>query len=74
MVMWPRARRFVTKEMAKDIVSELDEHISKVGVFVDTEAEEINEICQETGIDTVQLHGDISRLQLNQISKLIKES
>ncbi len=33
-------------------------HVVKVGVFVDSTADEIRRICRQVGLDLVQLHGD----------------
>lgn len=40
-----------------EVVKELPEPISAVGVFVDSPPEEIRKICKKYGIDIIQLHG-----------------
>jgi phosphoribosylanthranilate isomerase len=50
--------RYVTYEAAKSIIREIPPFISKVGVFVDAPREEVVKAIAETGIDTLQFHGD----------------
>ncbi len=52
------SKRLVSTEQARGIVSALPKDFPAVGVFVDSPAEEINQIAQETGISIAQLHGD----------------
>jgi len=48
--------RFVTPEMAKDIISWVY-GAKPVGVFVDKPADEVNTVCDFAGFEFVQLHG-----------------
>jgi len=62
-----KSRRFVTPEIARQIVAALPANVTKVGVFVNHSAEEITQIVNQVGLDCIQLHGDepaniISRL------------
>jgi phosphoribosylanthranilate isomerase len=50
--------RHVTFEKAKSIIRGLPPFISKVGVFVNSPREEVLKGIEETGIDTLQFHGD----------------
>ena len=50
--------RFVGPEEAKAIVAALPPEMVKVGVFVDTPAEEICRMFDELPLDLIQLHGD----------------
>ena len=52
------SKRHVTLPVATAIIRELPPLISKVGVFVNATAEEIRRAVAETGIDTLQLHGE----------------
>lgn len=53
------SKRYVGIETAKKIAhTALQYSLIPVGVFVDQTAEEIKKICEETGITTVQLHGE----------------
>ena len=50
--------RHVGSTAARRIIGRLPPFVSTVGLFVDADAETIAETIAETGIDTVQLHGD----------------
>ena len=55
---YPRSKRFVSPEVAAQIAAALPDDVIAVGVFVNTAAEEINEVARQVGLDCVQLHGD----------------
>ncbi len=50
--------RFVEPSDAADVISQLPGDVRKVGVFVNSELEEIIRFAGISGIDTIQLHGD----------------
>lgn len=52
------SKRHITLPAAAEIVRELPPLVAKVGVFVNATAEEIRRAVGETGIDTLQLHGE----------------
>ncbi|WP_338452158.1 phosphoribosylanthranilate isomerase [Niallia oryzisoli] len=56
--VFAESKRQITPLMAKQIISALPKEVKKVGVFVNPTMEEIEKIVSETGIDTVQLHGN----------------
>jgi phosphoribosylanthranilate isomerase len=51
------SKRFVHDDAARQIVEGVPKTVSKVGVFVNHDAREINEIVSWLGLDFVQLHG-----------------
>jgi phosphoribosylanthranilate isomerase len=53
--------RYVTPEAARGIARLLPPEIRRVGVFVDSSAEEVDRIAEFVGLDRLQLHGDESR-------------
>ncbi len=53
-----KSRRYVAPEQARALKSELDTRICAVGVFVDTEPDEIARLLDEGVIDAAQLHGE----------------
>ena len=52
------SKRNVSFSDAAAIIRELPPLVAKVGVFVNATAEEIRRAVDETGIDTLQLHGE----------------
>ncbi|MGJ7909575.1 phosphoribosylanthranilate isomerase [Neobacillus sp. LXY-1] len=56
--VFAESKRKVTEQQAREIISQLPEHVCKVGVFVNEKSEEINRIASVTGLTHIQLHGD----------------
>jgi len=54
------SRRMLSPDKAREIIKRLPPFISRVGVFVNLPAAEVEQIAGYTGLDTVQLHGDES--------------
>ena len=52
--------RQVTPEQVENIVNQLPSSICKIGVFVDSELEKVNDIKSRCRLDMVQLHGSES--------------
>jgi phosphoribosylanthranilate isomerase len=52
------SRRFLPAELADAIVGELPPHVVKVGVFVNSTADEVRNLANRFRLDMVQLHGD----------------
>ncbi|HBE21814.1 MAG TPA: phosphoribosylanthranilate isomerase [Cyanobacteria bacterium UBA11149] len=52
--------RYVTPKQIKSIVENLEVSVDKIGVFVNSQIEEICKIVMETGLTGVQLHGNES--------------
>jgi phosphoribosylanthranilate isomerase len=55
---WPKSARFINPDQAREIIQRLPLFITCVGVFVNQDAQRINEIVEQTRIQIVQLHGD----------------
>lgn len=50
--------RFLTSAAAREIIRELPPFIARVGVFVDPTEEQVRQAIVETGVDTLQFHGN----------------
>ena len=62
IMLYKHSQRTVNLETAQTIVSAVkNENGTPVAVFVDTPAEEMKRICEDLKIDTVQLHGKVSK-------------
>ena len=57
-IFYEKSKRYIKPEDAKIIISELPAFILKVGVFVNETPQQINEIAKEIKLNAVQLHGD----------------
>lgn len=55
---YPPSPRHLPVAAAREIVDQLPDGVTPVGVFVNHSAAEIRETCRSCGITTVQLHGD----------------
>jgi len=59
-IFYEGSPRFADGVLEKDTIQSMPESIEKVGVFVDSEFDYIDDILSNYGIKTVQLHGDES--------------
>jgi len=53
-----QSSRYVKPEMAKEIAAKISPDTIPVGLFVNHSAKDIESICDEVGLQVVQLHGD----------------
>lgn len=60
MVFFPPSPRDVSAARAQEICEAVGETVSRVGVFVDMDPDEVADICLSCGINVAQLHGDES--------------
>jgi phosphoribosylanthranilate isomerase len=67
-----KSRRFVEPEVARAIATGLYERVTKVGVFVNHDAAEIEGISTLVGLDYIQLHGDEPAGMLAQLPTYLK--
>lgn len=52
------SKRYLPKEKIKSIIREVPPFVAKVGVFVNATRDQVKAAIEETGIDTLQFHGD----------------
>jgi phosphoribosylanthranilate isomerase len=57
-VFYENSLRYIELSVAKDIIKELPPFVKVVGLFVNTNPEDVNEICQYAKIDIAQIHFD----------------
>ncbi|MCW4386085.1 phosphoribosylanthranilate isomerase [Salinibacterium sp. SYSU T00001] len=60
--------RFVTPEMAKDLVAAAEERVLTVGVFRDEPVAEIERLAAASGVAAVQVHGHRSRAEIAKLT------
>lgn len=71
-IFYPKSPRYVFSHMSKEQLKKLKgQHINKVGVFVNTPAEEVLQMVDECGLYLVQLHGDESPRYCEKISNYV---
>ncbi len=56
--LWPRSKRCVTAEAARELVRRLPPLVTPVGVFVDPTRDEVLRAIDVARLQVVQLHGD----------------
>ena len=57
-VFWPQSPRHISPEHAAEIIAALPPGVDAVGVFVNEPVEGIRSVAAQTGVSTIQLHGD----------------
>lgn len=55
-----KSPRYVNNEMIKNIIQQLPKEISKIGIFVNENIDNLIKTVQETGLTGIQLHGEES--------------
>ena len=67
ILFFPKSKRNISIEQAKEIMKELNSAIKKVAVVVSPTLEQAMQIC-ESGFDYIQIHGDLSEELLSNIT------
>lgn len=55
---YPQSPRFISRDVAREIVAAVGSKVCKVGLFVNATAAEIISTSEDLGLDLIQLHGD----------------
>lgn len=73
-IFYRKSPRYVTPEVAREIIKNLPHSVCKVGVFVNHDTKAINDIVEFCGFNLIQLHGSESPQYCRQFpqSMLIK--
>lgn len=58
LVFYPPSPRLVSIEMATEIVNRLPAFVTTVGLFVNADKQEVNEVLTKVKLDCIQFHGD----------------
>ena len=66
VLFFPKSKRCITIEQAKNIMSALNKEIQKVAVVVEPSMEQIQEI-EQAGFDYIQIHGKVQEELLEQV-------
>ncbi|BCZ46533.1 N-(5'-phosphoribosyl)anthranilate isomerase [Clostridium gelidum] len=72
--VFAKSKRQVTGEKAKELCSNLDENIKKVGVFKDNSIDEILDVLGNVDLDVIQLHGKEDEDFINLLKKNMNKS
>ncbi len=64
---YPDSPRFIEPSRAREIFQEIPSNIPKVGVFVNTDLQEVLDLAVELELDLLQFHGDESPELLNSL-------
>lgn len=70
--IFAKSKRQISSQIAASIVKQLASGVEKVGVFVNEETQTIFNIAQHVGLTCIQLHGNESQQQCDEISEYYK--
>lgn len=66
---YPGSPRYITAETARTIIDQITRPVSRIGVFVNEEIDNILAVLSVAPLDALQLHGDESPEYLDQLRK-----
>jgi phosphoribosylanthranilate isomerase len=69
---YPQSARYIDPEVARQIIESTPRGVQIVGVFVDVSADEVRKIATTVGLDSVQLHGQISPEVCRQLAQEVR--
>jgi len=70
LIFYPKVARFITPELAREIIAALPPFVTPVGLFVDDDVTTIRRIAETLSLATVQLHGEESPEQVDELKPL----
>jgi len=68
-IFYPESPRYAEGSLDLNALSDLPASIEKVGVFVNASTENILDVCQKYGIQTIQLHGEETAVQCRELKE-----
>ena len=68
-IFFPKSKRYVTGQQAKEFDQDLDQDILSVGDFVNETIEIVIEIANQVPLDVIQLHGDEDHTYVEQLKQ-----
>ncbi|MFC1562490.1 phosphoribosylanthranilate isomerase [candidate division KSB1 bacterium] len=72
-VFYPKSKRYIVPEKAREIIKELPPFVSTVGLFVNEKKENVVDILRKCPVDVLQFHGDETPEYCNQFNiRIIK--
>ncbi len=72
LVFFPPSPRYVSVELAVKLVSAIPAYVQIVGLFVNADAAEIQQVLQYVALDVIQFHGDETPEQCQMIAEQVK--
>lgn len=66
LVFYPKSARFIDNTTANEICLSIAPFVNKVGLFVNSDYHNIDVILSEVAIDTLQFHGNETRVECEQ--------
>ncbi len=69
-IFYSRSYRYVSTYFAAELIGRLNKNIKAVGVFVNTKPEKIAKIAENAGLDIIQLHGDETNAEIDEVRRL----
>lgn len=73
-IFYPKSKRYIQPERAKEIANLLPPLFMKIGVFVNEKITEVNRIAKLVGLNAVQLHGSESPEYVEQMTHPVIKS
>lgn len=70
---FPKSKRNITFDKAKELKSLLNKNIKSVGVFVNANIDTITKYCTENIIDIIQLHGNEDVKYINELKSRVNK-
>ncbi len=72
LVFYPPSPRSVSIQQAQELVAHIPAYVQVVGLFVNATADDINQVLEHVPLDVLQLHGDETPEQCQQIAQQTK--